>query len=139
MLLKVITKIIAQRLKKVLSRLVNEVQGAFVESRLMQHNIFLCQELLSNYGRHGIAPRCALKVNIQKAYDSVHWEFLEAVLRGMGFPAQFIQWVMLCVTTPKYSIVINGALEGFFEGKRGIRQGDPLSPLPSCLLSVWRF
>lgn len=54
-LLKIITKILATRLRRVLPRIVSEVQGAFVENRLMQQNIFLCQELLHNFGRKGVA------------------------------------------------------------------------------------
>src|SRR4051812_45477106 len=46
----------------------------------------------------------------------------------MDFPAAFISWIYKCLSTPTYSIIINGQLEGFFEGKKGIRQGDPLSP-----------
>lgn len=95
----------------------------------MQHNIFLCQELLSKYGRQGIAARCAFKIDIHKASDSVEWEFLESVLKGLGFHVMTIRWIMACVTTTQFSIIINAALEGFFDGKRGLRQSGPLSPL----------
>ena len=69
-----------------------------------------------------------MKVDLRKAYDTVNWEFLEDTLLGLKFPPMFIKWVMQCVTTTSYSISINGSLHGFFKGKQGLRQGDPLSP-----------
>lgn len=59
-------------------------------------------------------------------YDS--WEFLREVLTGLGFPDLFIKWVFLGVCSPKFSIQINGSPEGYFEGIRGLRQGDLISP-----------
>ena len=56
------------------------------------------------------------------------WNFLEDVLSGLGFSALFVQWIMQCVSTTSYSISINGSLHGFFKGKQGLRQGDPISP-----------
>ncbi|KAL0292185.1 UNVERIFIED_CONTAM: hypothetical protein Sradi_6999000 [Sesamum radiatum] len=59
-------------------------------------------------------PRCALKVDLRKAYDTVEWDFLTAVLILFGFPEQFIQWIVECVTTPSFSVCLNGAPHGFF-------------------------
>nr|GEU62955.1 hypothetical protein [Tanacetum cinerariifolium] len=75
-----------------------------------------------------LRPRCAFKVDIQKAYDTVDWMFLEQILHGFGFHAKMVGWIMECVTTCSFSISINGSLHGYFKGKRGLRQGDPLSP-----------
>lgn len=69
-----------------------------------------------------------LKVDIRKAYDTPNWNFLDTVLIGLGFPITFIGWTMQCVTTASYSILVNGSPHGYFKGKRGLRQGDPLSP-----------
>ncbi|GJY89248.1 hypothetical protein Tco_0503876 [Tanacetum coccineum] len=73
-------------------------------------------------------PRCAFKVDIHKAYDTVDWNFLRLVLHGFGFHERMIAWIMECVTSTSYSICVNGSLHGYFQGKRGLRQGDPLSP-----------
>ena len=69
-----------------------------------------------------------LKIDMEKAYDRLEWCFLEKVLRGFGFPSIWIQWVMQCVTTTTFSILLNGNPFSFFKPKRELRQGDPLSP-----------
>ena len=125
---KCISKILANRIKKVLPDLIDPVQSAFVPGRRISDNIFLSQELLRGYHRDSKDPRCAMKIDIMKAYDNVRWDFLFDTLEAMGFPEKFINWVKACVTSPSYSICINGNLNGYFMGRKGLRQGDPLSP-----------
>ncbi|GKA80136.1 hypothetical protein Tco_0786732 [Tanacetum coccineum] len=62
------------------------------------------------------------------AYDTVDWDFLKEVLVGFGFHSRMVMWIMECVSTTSFSICINGSLHGYFKGKRGLHQGDPLSP-----------
>lgn len=70
-----------------------------------------------------------VKVDIQKAYDSVEWPFPKQMLSEMGFPYRYIQWIMECLTIVSYSINVNGEIiEPFEAKKKGIRQGDPISP-----------
>lgn len=94
----------------------------------MKHNILLCQEVLSKYTHANISPRCTMKIDSHKAYDSVALGFVREVLEGLKFPPCFVDWVMMCVGTATYSVVVNGELKGYFAGKRGLRQGDLLSP-----------
>lgn len=123
---KVIAKILASRLRPILGNIVDHAQAAFVEGRSMIENIHLAQELMRQYNRKRVAPRCLLKIDLTKAYDSVSWDFLRDVLEGLHFPSRFVSWVMECVTSPTYSVALNGSMHGFLKGRKAIRQGDPL-------------
>ncbi|XP_074266088.1 uncharacterized protein LOC141588551 [Silene latifolia] len=125
---KVVSKILANRLRQVLDVIVGPEQAAFVVERDIFDNSLLGHELVSKYGRAYLTPRCLLKVDIRKAFDSVNWDFLKESLLLLNFPSKFVHWIMACVTSPNYSLLINGGVEGFFPGKCGLRQGDPLSP-----------
>ncbi|GJW28398.1 putative RNA-directed DNA polymerase, eukaryota, reverse transcriptase zinc-binding domain protein [Tanacetum coccineum] len=126
-LYKCVSKIISNRVKEGLGDIVSINQSAFVPGHRISDNIFLTQELMRNYHRRRGPPRCAFKVDIQKAYDTVDWNFLKTILVGFGFHPKMVQWIMVCVSGASYSISVNGNLHGYFKGKRGLRQGDPLS------------
>lgn len=97
---------------------------------------------MQHCSRRHVSPRYTIKTDIQKAYDSIHWGFIEDMMLALCFPHQFVYWVMKCVTSVSYSISYNGALHGYFQGRKGLRQGDPMSPFlfvlgmeyVSCLL-----
>ena len=72
-------------------------------------------------------PRCALKIDLKKAYDSISWGCILDILAAMGTPATLLRCIKASITTPMFSICVNGELTGFFASKRGVRQGDPLS------------
>ncbi|XP_074299016.1 uncharacterized protein LOC141630021 [Silene latifolia] len=79
--------------------------------------------------RKAVSPRFMLKVDLKKAYDSVSWDFLKQMMNALNFPDQFVNMIMECVETASYSLVLNGEVFSHFKGKKGLRQGDPLSPL----------
>lgn len=119
---------ICNRLKKAINYLVAESQSAFVEGISMMHNILICHDLLSHYNRKNL-PRFLLKIDLRKAYDMVSWEFLDEALERFGFLRKFRHLIMACVSSTKFLVKINGESHSFFEGRRGLRQGDPMSPL----------
>ncbi|GFZ06736.1 hypothetical protein Acr_18g0009060 [Actinidia rufa] len=130
---KVISTILAARLAPVMTKLNDPAQFAFVQGRAIVENVFLVQELIKRYGWSRIFPRCTLKVDLRKAFDIINWNFMKDVLKGLGFPSLFVEWIMQCVTTTSYSLSINGSLHGFFKGKQGVRQGDLISSFPFVL------
>ncbi|XP_021985761.1 uncharacterized protein LOC110881945 [Helianthus annuus] len=125
---KCISKLITTRILEGLNGVVSLNQSAFIPGRCISDNILLTQELLHNYHRDYGPPRCAFKVDIQKAYDTVDWVFLEAILKGFGFHPTMVEWIMVCVSSTSFSICVNGNVYGYFKGRRGLRQGDPMSP-----------
>ncbi|XP_011101787.1 uncharacterized protein LOC105179848 [Sesamum indicum] len=127
-LYKIIAKLLVQRLSMVLDKKISPCQRAFIPGRSIGDNIMLAQELFMGYNQARLPHRCALKVDIRKAYDTVEWDFLLAVLQLFDFPLTFTRWIEECVTTTSFSIGLNGNPHGFFTGARGLRQGDPLSP-----------
>lgn len=127
-LYKVVSKIVANRLKRLLPQIISETQSAFVKGRLLMENVLLASELVKDYHKESITPRCVMKIDISKAFDSVQWEFVLKSLRALGFPLRFIHWIKLCITSPSFSVQVNGDLAGYFQSSRGLRQGCPISP-----------
>jgi len=127
-LYKCISKLLVIRLKAALIDVIGPSQSAFLPGRNISDAILLTQELLHNYHHNKGPARCALKVDLTKAFDTVRLDYIIAGLHAIGLPPAMVRWITTCITTVHYTININGELHGFFQGTRGIRQGDPLSP-----------
>ena len=127
---KIISKVLANRLKQVLSHIISPTQNAFVSGRLITDNILVAYETLHTMHarKKGKKGTLALKLDISKAYDRVEWQFLQGIMEKMGFPTQWIERVMSCVTTASFSILVNGKPYVMVHPSRGIRQEGPLSP-----------
>ncbi|KFK28834.1 hypothetical protein AALP_AA7G055000 [Arabis alpina] len=127
-LYKVISKILARRLQQVMSDMIAPSQYAFVKGRLLVENVLLASELVQGFNKKSVSARGLLKVDLRKAFDSVNWEFILLLLKIGEFPEVLNGWIEQCITTTSFSINVNGELCGYFKGKRGLRQGDPISP-----------
>jgi hypothetical protein len=129
-LYKIISKVLANRLKEILPKIISATQSAFILERLITNNILIAYETLHMmhsrmYGKKGYM---AVKLDMSKAYDKVDWHFLEAVMVAMGFAEERVKLIMMCVHTANYLVLVNGNLVGKIWSTRGIRQGDPISP-----------
>ncbi|XP_033139405.1 uncharacterized protein LOC117131069 [Brassica rapa] len=111
---KIISKVLCQRLKKVLPGLISETQSAFVAGRQISDNVMIAQELFHALRTKpsGRNKRMAIKTDMSKAYDRMEWSFIEAVLRKMGFSETWTSWVMRCITSVKYKVLMNGEPRG---------------------------
>ena len=124
---KVISKVLARRLKVILPDAIEHDQTAFIKGRLLVEKILLALELVNGYQRSTNSNRATVKFDISKAFDTVKWIFITSVLKAMGLPSQFILWIKVCISTAAFSMLVNGSLEGFFTSAMGIRQGCSLS------------
>ena len=125
--LKIITKVMANRLKPTLPELISQQQSRFVEGRQILDGIVLMQEMIHSLKKTK-TPGMMIKVDLAKAYDKVRWKFLKEVLRAFGFHHDWISWIGNLVSTAFFSILVNGAPTTPISATRRIRQGDPLSP-----------
>jgi len=124
---KLLSKVLTERIKRLMYKLVDSQQMAFIKGRQIMDAVLIANEAIdSRVGQK--KPGILCKLDIEKAYDHVNWGFLLNILRKMGFGEKWIRWIHFCISTVKFSVLINGAPEGFFEAQRGIRQGDPVSP-----------
>ncbi|KAJ9536546.1 hypothetical protein OSB04_un000298 [Centaurea solstitialis] len=127
-LYKCIAKVLVNRMKPFLDGIIGNYQSAFIPGRKISDNILMAHELVKGYHLNSGPPRCAFKIDLRKAYDMVNWDFLFNMLAGLGFHPVIIKWITVMVSSPSFSIALNGESFGNFQGQRGIRQGDPLSP-----------
>ena len=126
---KIIAKILVNRMRPLLDKIIDPVQSAFVPKRSIHDNILLTHEIMNKFkNMKGKKAWVALKLDMEKAYDRVEWGFLFEALKQIGFHSKWISWIKECVTTVSYSVIVNDEVCGFFKPTRGIRQGDPLSP-----------
>ncbi|XP_075092225.1 uncharacterized protein LOC142172494 [Nicotiana tabacum] len=113
----------------VMDRLVDNCQAAFVPGRMITDNILMSHELVKGYGRKSISFICILKIDMQKAYDSVEWMYIEQVLRLPNFPKIFVRWIMACIRTMTYSVLINGRPTDLLRQKKWAQARGDMQPV----------
>ncbi|XP_074327095.1 uncharacterized protein LOC141665037 [Apium graveolens] len=126
---KIISKVLANRLKSMIDGIISDEQSAFIPGRLITYNVMVAYEVMHFMKRKTTGKQAwmALKLDMSKAYDRVEWNFLEAVLNKMGFSNKVIQLFMACMSSVNYQINHAGRTFGSIIPSRGLRQGDPLS------------
>ena len=127
-LYKIFSKVLANRLMKILPFIITEHQLALAKNRLIPDNILVafeslhCMKNLST----GNTSYMAVKLDIIKAYDCMEWVYLENITRKMGFSEKWIGLIMVCIKIMTYSVLVNDEPHGLIHPTRGIRQGDCL-------------
>nr|GEU96677.1 RNA-directed DNA polymerase, eukaryota [Tanacetum cinerariifolium] len=124
---KIIAKILTNRLVGVLGGIINEVQSDFIKDRQILDGPFILNEVMS-WCKRKKKQTLLFKVDFEKAYDSVRWDFLDDVLNKFGFGEKWRNWIRCCLHSLKGSIIVNGSPSDEFQFGKGLKQGDPLSP-----------
>nr|GFA07128.1 hypothetical protein [Tanacetum cinerariifolium] len=123
---KVLSKLLASRLSRVISNLISPNQTAFLAGRQMLDGSLIANEIV-NFAKKAGMNLLLFKVDFEKAFDSVNWDFLLDVMAQMNFGYKWCQWIRSCLSSASVSVLINGSPSKEFKMERGLRQGDPLS------------
>ena len=125
---KIISKVLANRLHRVAHGLISDSQNAFVKGRQILDSVLIASECINSRLKSRVSG-VLCKLDVEKAYDHVSWDFLIYMLQRCGFLEKWRKWIRYCILIVKFSILINGSPIDFFGSSRGLWQGDPLSPL----------
>ncbi|GJV92652.1 RNA-directed DNA polymerase, eukaryota [Tanacetum coccineum] len=132
-LYKIIAKILANRLSFVISGLISDVQSAFVSNRQILDDPFILNELLS-WCKHKKIKAMAFKVDFEKAFDSIRWDYLQDILKIFGFGDKWCGWINGCLNSAMGSVLVKRSPTSEFQFHKGLKQGDPLSPFLFILI-----
>ncbi|KAK4382463.1 hypothetical protein Sango_2869000, partial [Sesamum angolense] len=122
---KICSKIMNERIAKILPDISTQSQSGFVGGRLISDNILLAHEVIQTLEAKRRYDNVVYKLDMLKAYDRVQWQILYDVMRKMGFNEKWIQLVRNCIKQCWFNILLNGDKAGSFQSSRGLRQGGP--------------
>jgi hypothetical protein len=119
---RIMSKVLGNRLKTVLEKIISWSQNAFIRGRQILDPVFIANECLGSRIKLGdLGVLC--KLDLEKAYDYVNWGFLLYLLRRCGFGEKLCIWIAHCISTARFSVMINRAPFGFLNSFCGLRQG----------------
>lgn len=126
---KFATRIIATRMQPVLQRIISMEQAGFVKGRDISDQIVMAREMVHLLKNKVRGSNTIIKLDMMKAFNRVNWTFLTTLLSRFGFAATFIKIIFNHLKGTHLSVLVNGVPFGFFQPSRGVKQGDPLSPI----------
>ena len=129
-LYKLISKVLANRLKKILPHIISNTQSVFPSNKEILDNILVAFESLHHLKSKKSRKKgfLAIKLDMSKSYDRVEWVYILKLMEKMGFTRKWIQLISECISTISYSILVNGEPSGVIKPSRGIKQGNPFPP-----------
>jgi len=125
-IIKIITKVLANRLRPHIHLLVDQVQSAFTKNRYILDSVACAHEIIAATHNYDIEA-VFLKLDFEKAFDSVSLDFLFELLRARRFGQWWIDWINICLFSGTSSILVNGKPGNYIKCRKGLQQGDPLS------------
>ncbi|GJZ51298.1 putative RNA-directed DNA polymerase, eukaryota, reverse transcriptase zinc-binding domain protein [Tanacetum coccineum] len=125
---KIIAKILVKRLASVIGKLISPEQSAFILGRKVLDGPLMLSELIDWYKKKN-KKLLILKVDFEKAFDSVSWSYLDYVLNHFGFSETWRSWIRTCLQSARTLVLVNGSPTLEFSIHRGLRKVEPLSPL----------
>ncbi|GJS38525.1 RNA-directed DNA polymerase, eukaryota, reverse transcriptase zinc-binding domain protein [Tanacetum coccineum] len=123
---KFIDKLLANRLSIVIEDCISPVQSAFIKGRNILDGPLILNEVMAWY-RQRKKELMVFKVDFEKAFDSMRWDFLDLILNKLGFSLKWRTWIKGCLHNSRSSVLVNGSPTEEFKLFRGLRQGDPVS------------
>ena len=125
---KVWAKVLANKLRIVIGSVVSNVQSTFIKGRQILDGILIANEMVDEAKKHN-KELLLFKVDFEKAFDYVDWNYLDVVMTKMNFPILWRKWILECVGTTMTSVLVNGCPTDEFPLERGLRLGYPLSSI----------
>ncbi|KAJ9709585.1 hypothetical protein PVL29_001188 [Vitis rotundifolia] len=133
-LYKIIAKVLAGRLRGILHETIHSTQGAFVQGRQILDAVLIANEIVDEKKQSG-EEGVVFKIDFEKTYNHVSWDFLDHVLEKKGFSPRCRKWMRGCLSSVSFAVLVNGNAKGWVKASRGLRQGYPLSPFLFTLVA----